>query len=69
MRIRDLAEAVGITERAVQRILSELEEAGALKKYREGRRNSYKVKMTYPLRHSLESHCKLSHLLKAIGSK
>ncbi len=69
LRIRDLAQAVGITERAVQRILAELEEAGALEKHREGRRNHYKVKMHYPLRHPLESHCKLKHLLNALGGK
>ncbi|MFK7910714.1 MAG: helix-turn-helix transcriptional regulator [Akkermansiaceae bacterium] len=67
MRIRDLAQSVGITERAVQRILAELEEAGAIQKHREGRRNHYKVTMTYPLRHPLEAHCNLKHLLKAIG--
>ena len=66
-RIRDLADSVGITERAVQRILAELEEAGAIKKEREGRRNHYKVKLNYSLRHPLESHCKLKHLLNAIG--
>jgi predicted transcriptional regulator len=67
MRIRDLAQSVGITERAVQRILAELEQEGAIQKHREGRRNHYKVSMNYPLRHPLESHCKLRHLLKAIG--
>lgn len=67
LRIRDLALAVGITERAVQRILAELEEAGALEKSREGRRNHYKVKMNFPLRHPLENHCKLKHLLNALG--
>jgi len=66
MRIRDLALAVGITERAVQRILAELEQADVIEKHREGRRNHYKVKMNYPLRHPLEEHCKLADLLKAL---
>ncbi len=69
LRIRDLALAVGITERAVQRILAELEQAGALEKHREGRRNHYRVRFNYPLRHPLEAHCKLKHLLNAIGNK
>ena len=40
-RMRDVAGAVGITERAAQRIVSELEEAGYLAREREGRRNRY----------------------------
>ncbi|MFC4991960.1 helix-turn-helix transcriptional regulator [Rubritalea tangerina] len=63
LRIRDLAERVGITERAVQRILAEMVDAGALIKKREGRRNSYTVNLNFPLRHPLEAHCKLHDLL------
>lgn len=63
IRIRDLALAVGITERAVQRILTELEEAGVLEKVREGRRNRYVVFLDFPLRHPLESHRTLRELL------
>jgi DNA-binding transcriptional ArsR family regulator len=39
--LREVAGQVGITERAVQRIVGELEEAGYLKRRREGRRNRY----------------------------
>ncbi|MEM1294259.1 MAG: winged helix-turn-helix transcriptional regulator [Verrucomicrobiota bacterium] len=66
MRIRDLAVAVGITERAVQRILTELEQGGVIEKEREGRRNRYVVKLELPLRHPLESHCTLRELLKTL---
>ena len=67
MRIRDLATAVGITERAVQRILSELEQGGVIEKVRDGRRNRYSVNLEFSLRHPLESHCKLRSLLDALG--
>ncbi len=66
MRIRDLAVAVGITERAVARILAELEECGVIDKVREGRRNRYEVRLDFPLRHPLESHCTVETLLGAI---
>ena len=62
LRIRDIAELVGITQRAVQRILVELEEAGALTHTREGRRNRYQVNLDCPLRHPLES----AHLLRDV---
>lgn len=66
LRIRDLAAKIGITERAVQRILAELEGSGAIAKSREGRRNRYAVNMSYRLRHPLESDCDLAHLLKVL---
>lgn len=55
-RVRDVAELVGITERAVQRILADLESDGYLKRGREGRRNHYRVQGRRPLRHPLEEH-------------
>ena len=42
-RVRDLSERVGITQRAVQRILAELDEEGYLKIRKQGRRNSYTI--------------------------
>ncbi len=55
-RLRDVAAQVGITERAVQRIIAELEEAGYLVRERTGRRNRYRVNPDLPLRHPLEAH-------------
>ena len=55
-RMRDVAAKVGITERAVQRIVADLEEAGYLEREREGRRNSYRVRLALPLRHPIEAH-------------
>lgn len=61
--MREFAEEVGITERAVQRIVAELEEAGILRRKREGRRNVYSVDREQPLRHPVEGHCKVGDLL------
>lgn len=62
-RIRDLAEQVGITERAVLRIIVELEQEGYLTHTHEGRRNSYRVSGHLPLRHPIERSSKVSALL------
>jgi len=51
IRLRDIAAAVGITERAAHRILSELVEEGYVLRERHGRRNRYQVKPELPLRH------------------
>ncbi|HKY11740.1 MAG TPA: winged helix-turn-helix domain-containing protein [Gaiellaceae bacterium] len=50
-RSRDIAERVGITERAAQRILSDLLAEGYLSKIKQGRRNRYTVNRTAHLRH------------------
>ena|SRR5687768_12013748 len=50
-RSRDIAERVGITERAAQRILSDLLAEGYLSKIKQGRRNRYTVNRTGHLRH------------------
>jgi DNA-binding transcriptional ArsR family regulator len=64
IRLRDIAERVGITERAVQRIVADLEEAGYVSRFREGRRNHYKVHADRPLRHSNEAHRDVGQLLE-----
>jgi len=65
-RSRDIAAQVGITERAVQRIVTELCDAGYVTKAREGRRNRYMVHLDRPLRHPVESHCTASQLLETL---
>ena len=67
-RIRDVAARVGITERAVQRIVSELEEAGYLSHEREGRRNAYRVDPKQPLRHPVEQHLRVGALVDLVAS-
>ncbi len=64
IRLRDVAQAVGITERAVQRIVQELEEAGVITRERDGRRNTYQVDAQSLLRHPLEGHCSVGDLLR-----
>ncbi|QQR90050.1 MAG: winged helix-turn-helix transcriptional regulator [Myxococcales bacterium] len=56
VRVRDIALTVGITERAVQRILGELEDARVIRREREGRRNHYAIDGRRHLRHKLESN-------------
>ena len=67
LRLRDLAEQVGITERATQRIVGELVDSGYLTRRRHGRRNTYTVHADTPLRHPLESHHTVAELLRAVG--
>jgi len=64
--MRDVATEVGVTERAVQRIVAELEEAGYLAHERDGRRNRYEIRASLPLRHPVESHCEVSDLLQLL---
>ncbi len=65
-RLRDVAERVGITERAVQRIVQDLEAAGVLTRRREGRRNVYRIHRDQPLRHPVEGHCRVEDLLAMV---
>ena len=66
-RIRDVAAAVGITERAAQRIVAELEAAGYLTRIREGRRNRYTLHTGKPLRHPLEGGHTSGELLELLA--
>lgn len=66
IRTRDVAERVGITERATQRIIAELERAGYLTHERVGRRNHYEVLDDSPLRHPLEDHVAVADLLELL---
>lgn len=67
MRMRDVAEEVGITERAVQRIVRELLDAGVLHHEKIGRRNRYSLELDMPLRHPLEAHHTVADLLRAVS--
>ena len=67
VRVREIAQAVGITERAVQRILGELEEAGVIVRMRKGRRTHYRINEHLPLRHPIESDHSVGHLMRLVG--
>jgi DNA-binding transcriptional ArsR family regulator len=69
IRLRDIATAVGITERAAHRILSELVDEGYVVRERQGRRNRYQVKTKLPLPHPLAEELEVGELLEVlIGS-
>ncbi len=65
-RLRDVAARVGITERAVQSIIADLESLGALTRTREGRRNHYEIHRDVRLRHPVEAHCTVEDLLEMV---
>jgi len=65
-RLREIAAAVGVTERAVQLIVADLEAAGYLRRTKVGRRNEYAV-LGGPLRHPLERGHAVDELLDALG--
>jgi DNA-binding MarR family transcriptional regulator len=66
IRLRDIAAAVGITERAAHRILSELVEGGYVLRERQGRRNRYQVVPELPLRHPLVQGREVGDLLEVL---
>ena len=68
-RMREVALRVGITERAVQRIIAELEEAGYISRQREGRTNTYSVHQDRFLRHPVEGHCTIADLVRMVTRK
>lgn len=67
-RLRDVAARIGITERAVQMIVADLEAAGVLIRYKEGRRNRYKLSPDQPLRHPVEAHSTVGDLLAMVDT-
>lgn len=66
IRLRDIAAAVGITERAAHRIVAELVEEGYLLREREGRRNRYQVVEDLSLRHPLVADHRVGELLRVL---
>jgi DNA-binding MarR family transcriptional regulator len=63
IRIRDVADLIGITERAAQRIIADLVEAGYVERKRVGRRNHYLVKTDLKMRHPLQQTHEIGELL------
>ncbi|MEU6255681.1 helix-turn-helix domain-containing protein [Streptomyces sp. NPDC047043] len=62
-RVRDIAAHCRLTERAVQKIISDLEESGYLSHTREGRGNAYQIEPGSPLRHPAEAGLTVTSLL------
>jgi predicted HTH transcriptional regulator len=67
IRGRDIAEQVGITERAAQAIIADLVAEGYVTRTKEGRRNRYEVHADAPLRHPLEDDHTVGELLVTLG--
>jgi len=63
-RLRNVADAVGITERAVQKIVRELQQEGFIAISKHGRCNRYDINTRKALRHDLESKCSIGRLLQ-----
>jgi hypothetical protein len=69
VRLRDVAASVGITERAAQRIVADLVDAGYLDRHRDGRRNRYELHPDLPLRHPLEREYRIGEILGVLSEK
>ena len=63
----ELSRAIGITERAVRRIIDDLEAAGYIEKTREGRRITYSIDHNLPFRHPTQQGKEIGILLKGLG--
>jgi DNA-binding MarR family transcriptional regulator len=66
VRLRDVAEQVGITERAAQRIVADLVEAGFVERERKGRRNSYRINEHRHMRHPAQEDIEIRALLDLV---
>ena len=66
VRLREIGEAVGITERAAHRIVVELASAGYISRRRQGRRNHYTIKSHLPLPDPLAREQKIGDLLAVL---
>lgn len=67
MTSREIAGIVGITERAVQRILDDLEETGYISRYRDGRQNRYEIHPDLPMRHPAQQGRAVRDLLELLA--
>ena len=63
IRVREIGDCVGVTERAAHRIVGDLEREGYLTRKRVGRRNLYEVRMELPLSHELEARATVAQLV------
>ncbi|MFF5483532.1 helix-turn-helix transcriptional regulator [Streptomyces sp. NPDC012935] len=66
VRIRNIAAHCRLTERAVQKIISDLEQDGYLSHTREGRTNTYRIESGKVLRHPAEAGLPVAELLSLL---
>lgn len=69
IRMREVASAVGITERAVQQIVHDLVEGQYVEKEKVGRRNRYRVVRSAHFRHELEADVSLGAFVDLVGGR
>lgn len=69
IRLRDIAQQVGVTERAAQKIVADLADAGYVQVERIGRRNQYTIEDSRPLRHPLEAAHRVGELLEVLAAE
>ena len=67
--LREIGDAVGITERAAHKIINDLEEAGYVSKEKSGRRNVYRIHPEVPLKERVRSDAAAHELLTMLGWK
>lgn len=67
--LREIGDAVGITERAAHKIINDLEEAGFVSKEKIGRRNVYRIHPEVPLKERVRSDAAARELLTMLGWK
>ncbi len=63
----DLAEAIGIQEKAIRGIIADLEVSGYIKRRKDGRGNTYTIDLDMPLRHQSHQHVAIGNLLEALA--
>ena len=66
--VREVADKVGITERSAMRIISQLDDAGVLKREKLGRRNHYTIDRQASLRHPIEANCTVGRFLDVFAN-
>ena len=67
LRLRDIAVAVGVTERAVQNVIGDLRRSGALAVVRVGRRNRYVLRQPLPITHPIEIEARLGDFIDSLS--
>jgi predicted ArsR family transcriptional regulator len=65
-RLRDIADQVGITERAAQRIVADLIQSGYVESERVGRRNQYRINTDVAMRHPAQDGHDIGELLNLL---
>lgn len=66
--MRLIGQVIGITERAVQRIVADLEQSGYIIREKVGRKNHYKIQKEASLRHAVSGHCTVGQFLECFNA-